>query len=54
MINSKKIIGVKPMAHLIKDYNFGFPLKNIQQLDGIEQNILSDDKYATSLVKQII
>lgn len=38
------------MAHLVKDYNFGFPLKNVQQLDAIEQNILTDDKYATSLV----
>lgn len=39
------------MAQLVKDYNFGFPLKNVQQLDAIEQNILTDDKYATSLVR---
>lgn len=38
------------MAQLVKDYNFGFPLKNVQQLDAIEQNILTDDKYASSLV----
>lgn len=41
------------MAQLIKDYNFGFPLRNVQQLDDIEQNILTDDKYATSLVSSI-
>lgn len=41
------------MAQLIKDYNFGFPLQNVQQLDDIEQNILTDDKYATSLVNKI-
>lgn len=41
------------MAQLIKDYNFGFPLRNVQQLDDIEQNILTDDKYATSLVSEI-
>lgn len=39
------------MAQLVKDYNFGFPLRNVQQLDAIEQNILTDDKYATSLVR---
>lgn len=38
------------MAQLVKDYDFGFPLKNIEQLDDIERNILSDDKYGTSLV----
>lgn len=42
------------MAHLVNNYDFGFPLKNVQQLDAIEQNILSDDKYATSLVKQFM
>lgn len=41
------------MAQLIKDYNFGFPLQNVQQLDDIEQNILTDDKYATSLVNKL-
>ncbi|XP_031629855.1 longitudinals lacking protein, isoforms H/M/V-like isoform X9 [Contarinia nasturtii] len=41
---------VKPMAQLVKDYNFGFPLRNVQQLDAIEQNILTDDKYASSLI----
>lgn len=49
-INNCIVVGVKPMAQLIKDYNFGFPLRNVQQLDDIEQNILTDDKYATSLV----
>lgn len=47
------VTGVKPMAQLIKDYNFGFPLRNVQQLDDIEQNILTDDKYQTSLVSAI-
>lgn len=46
-----KIAAVKPMAELVKGYNFGFPLQNVQQLDAIEQNILTDDKYASSLVK---
>lgn len=45
---------VKPMAQLVKDYNFGFPLRSVEQLDDIERNILSDDKYATSLVKFFI
>lgn len=38
------------MAELVKDYDFGFPLKSVEQLDNIERNILSDDKYASSLV----
>lgn len=45
-----KFVEVKPMAQLVKDYDFGFPLKNVEQLDNIERNILTDDKYATSLV----
>ncbi|XP_055320665.1 longitudinals lacking protein, isoforms H/M/V-like isoform X9 [Sitodiplosis mosellana] len=49
-IRSSISLTVKPMAQLVKDYNFGFPLKNVQQLDAIEQNILTDDKYATSLI----
>lgn len=48
-----KFTEVKPMAHLVKNYDFGFPLRNVLQLDAIEQNILTDDKYATSLVSQI-
>lgn len=47
---NKQTTAVKPMAQLVKDYDFGFPLRNVQQLDAIEQNILTDDKYATSLV----
>lgn len=41
---------VKPMAHLIKNYNFGLPLNNVEDLDNIERQILTDDKYASSLV----
>lgn len=38
------------MAHLVKDYDFGFPLTNIEQLNNIERNILTDDGYASTLV----
>lgn len=41
---------VKPMAQLVKNYNFGLPLNTIEELDNIERNLFTDDKYASSLV----
>lgn len=38
------------MASLVKNYNFGFPLTNLEQLDALEQNLLTDDQYTESLV----
>lgn len=38
------------MAQLIDNYNFGFPLKTVQDLDNVEQNMLTDDKYVSTLV----
>lgn len=41
------------MALLIKDYDFGLPLKTIEDLDKIETNLLMDDKYTSCLVRSI-
>lgn len=41
------------MAQLIKNYNFGFPLRTVVDLDNVEQNMLTDDKYGSTLVFKI-
>lgn len=38
------------MAQLVKNYNFGLPLNTIEELNNIERNLLTDDKYGSSLV----
>lgn len=41
------------MAQLIKNYNFGLPLNTPEELDNIERNLFTDDKYASSLVNKL-
>lgn len=38
------------MAQLIDNYNFGFPLNTVEDLNNVEQNIVTDDKYVSTLV----
>lgn len=41
------------MAQLVKNYTFGLPLNTIEELNNIERNLFTDDKYAASLVNKI-
>lgn len=43
-------LGIKPLAQLVENYDFGLPLNTIEELDNIERNLHINDNYASSLV----